>query len=135
MDAEARGHTLLIGLAGALDEAAAPVLQRALDHLPAEARVLMIDLHRATSMDPAGLLHLLDLHRRGECLGLRVLVVGWQDQPQQLLAEIAGLTGPGSLAGERYALAGFRRLIGERAQRAQDLGAAEAATDTTVTCR
>ncbi|MFD9420521.1 hypothetical protein ACFWC9_38350 [Streptomyces goshikiensis] len=67
-----------------------------------------------------GLLHLLGLHRRAECLGLRVLVVGWQPQPQQLMAQVAGLPGHGSSAGERYALAGFRRLIEQRAQRAQD---------------
>ncbi|MFD9469908.1 hypothetical protein [Streptomyces goshikiensis] len=62
-----------------------------------------------------GLLHLLDLHRRAECLSLRILVVGWQPQPQ-LMAQVAGIPGHGSSAGERYALAGFRRLIEQRAQ-------------------
>ncbi|MGW0396142.1 hypothetical protein ACWDYJ_35860, partial [Streptomyces sp. NPDC003042] len=65
-------------------------------------------------------LHLLDPHRRAECLGLRVLAVGWQPQPQQLMADVAGIRGPGSSTGERYALAGFRRLIEQRAQRARD---------------
>ncbi|MET9570084.1 hypothetical protein ABZY34_13230 [Streptomyces virginiae] len=31
--------------------------------------------------DAAGLLHVLDLHRRAECLGLRVLAVGRQPRP------------------------------------------------------
>lgn len=80
----------------------------------------MVDLHGMVSMDADGLLHLLDLHRRAEGLGLRVLAIGWQPQPQRLMAEVAGIPGPGSAVGERYALAGFRRLIEERAQRARD---------------
>ncbi|MDX3536840.1 hypothetical protein PV721_21175 [Streptomyces sp. MB09-01] len=36
------------------------------------------------------------------------------------MAEVAGIPGPGSATGERYALEGFRRLIEERAQRARD---------------
>ncbi|MEW2136623.1 hypothetical protein AB0892_08485 [Streptomyces sp. NPDC005409] len=52
---------------------------------------------------------------------MRVLVVGWQPQPQQLMADVAGIRGPGSATGERYALAGFHRLIEDRAQRARDL--------------
>ncbi|MGW7450050.1 hypothetical protein [Streptomyces sp. NPDC054787] len=65
------------------------------------------------------LLHLLELHRRAECLGLRVRVIGWQPRPQQLMADVAGIRGPGSATGERYALAGFRRLV-ERRARARD---------------
>lgn len=41
---------------------------------------------------------------------MRVLVTGWQHQPQQCMAEVAGIPGPGSATGERYAVAGFRRL-------------------------
>ncbi|MFD7626555.1 hypothetical protein ACFV7Q_11035 [Streptomyces sp. NPDC059851] len=78
-----------------------------------------------TSMDEGGLLHLLDLHRRAELMGLCVLVVGWQPQPQQLMAGVAGIPWPGTATatatGERFALAGFRRLIEQRAQRARDL--------------
>lgn len=83
----------------------------------------MTDLHRVVSMNVAGLLHLLDLYRRGECLGLRLLVVGRQLQPRQLLAELAGIPGPGSASERRYTLAGFRHLISQRAQDAQDLAA------------
>ncbi|MCX4631320.1 STAS domain-containing protein [Streptomyces sp. NBC_01443] len=68
--------------------AAAPVLQQALDQVTVQERVLMIDLHGVVFMDSAGLLMPLDLHRRAECLGLRVLVVGWQ--PQRLMAQVAG---------------------------------------------
>ncbi|WP_185899799.1 hypothetical protein [Streptomyces sp. WAC07061] len=74
-----------------------------------------------TSMDAGGLLHLLDLHRHAELMGLRVLVVGWQPQPQQPMADVAGITGPGTATGERFALAGFRRLIEQRAHQAQAL--------------
>ncbi|WP_051808124.1 STAS domain-containing protein [Streptomyces sp. NRRL F-2664] len=81
----------------------------------------MIDLHSVAFMDCAGLLHILDLHRRAECLGMRVLVVGWQPQPQQVMARVAGMPEPGSPAGARYALAGFRRLIEDRALRENDL--------------
>lgn len=94
--------------------------QRALDNVTGE-RDLMVDLHGAMSMDADGLLHLLALHRRAESLGLRVLVDGRQPQPQQFLADVAGIRGRGSATGERYAVAGLRRLIEERAQRARDL--------------
>ncbi|MFB6582939.1 hypothetical protein ACFCYC_36975 [Streptomyces sp. NPDC056402] len=59
-------------------------------------------------------------HRRAELLRLRVLVSVWQPQPQQLMAEMAGIPGPGTATGERYAVAGFRRLLEDRAQRARD---------------
>ncbi|MFE5111419.1 STAS domain-containing protein [Streptomyces sp. NPDC056663] len=110
----------LISAGGKLDEHAGVVLQQALDDVAVDARHLMVDLHGVAAMNASGLLHLLDLHRRAECLGLRGLAVGWQPQPQQLMAQLAGLPGPGSSTGERYAVAGFRRLIEQRAQRAQD---------------
>ncbi|MCX4804651.1 hypothetical protein OG594_24040 [Streptomyces sp. NBC_01214] len=71
-------------------------------------------------MDTGGLFHLLDLHRHAELLRLRVLVTGWQPQPQRLMAEMAGIPGPGTATGERYTMAGFRRLLEDWAQRARD---------------
>ncbi|MFD6470183.1 STAS domain-containing protein [Streptomyces goshikiensis] len=115
-DIQRCGSSVLISASGTLDEYAGTVFQQALDGVAVDARDLMVDLHAVLSMDAAGLLHLLDLHRRAEYLGLRVLVVGWQPQPQQLMAQVAGICGPGSSAGERYALAGFRSLIEQRAQ-------------------
>ncbi|MFF2401640.1 hypothetical protein [Streptomyces goshikiensis] len=50
-----------------------------------------------------------------------MVVVGWQPQTQRFMAEVAGIPGPGSATGERFALVGFRRLIGQRAQAARDL--------------
>lgn len=114
------GSSVLISAEGTLDEEAGAVLQQALDDVAVDARDLMVDLHGVVAMDASGLLHLLDLHRRAECLGLRVLAIGWQPQPQQLMAQVAGIPGRGSSTGERYAVAGFRRLIEERARRAQD---------------
>ncbi|MFI1154932.1 STAS domain-containing protein [Streptomyces sp. NPDC020817] len=116
-----RHGTVLVTVTGTVDEEAGPALQRALNDVTTGERDLMVDLHGAASMDADGLLHLLALHRRAESLGLRVLVVGWQPQPQQLMADVAGIRGRGSATGERYSLAGFRRLIEERARRARDL--------------
>ncbi|MEU6760714.1 STAS domain-containing protein [Streptomyces sp. NPDC046685] len=115
-----RNGTILVSVTGTLDEGVGPALQRTLDDVTVDERDLMVDLHRAQSMDADGLLHLLALHRRAERLGLRVLVIGWQPQPQQLMADVAGIRGSHSATGERYAVAGFRRLIEERAQRARD---------------
>ncbi|WP_073920595.1 STAS domain-containing protein [Streptomyces sp. CB00455] len=107
-----RHGTVLVSVTGALDEDTGAALQRALDDVTAEGRDFMVDLHGAMSMDAAGLLHLLALHRRAESLGLRVTVVGWQPQPQpqpqpqQLMADVVGIRGRGSATGERYAVAG-----------------------------
>ncbi|MFG2987580.1 STAS domain-containing protein [Streptomyces sp. NPDC048258] len=123
MDVQRCGSSVLVSASGELVEAAGAALQQALDHVTGDEQDLVVDLHGVVSMDSDGLLHLLDLHRRAECLGLRVLAVGWQPQPQQFMAQVAGIRGPGSATGERYAVAGFRRLLQERAQRAQDLAA------------
>ncbi|MEU8435249.1 STAS domain-containing protein [Streptomyces sp. NPDC029216] len=120
-----RHGTVLVSVTGPLDKSAGPALQRALDDVTVGERDLKVDLHHAESMDVDGLLHLLALHRRAENLGLRVLVVGWQPQPQQLMADVAGIRGRQSATGERYAVAGFRRLVEERAQRARDLADSE----------
>ncbi|MGO4460318.1 STAS domain-containing protein [Streptomyces sp. M-16] len=115
-----RYGTVLVSVTGALDEAGGAALRRALDDVTSAERDLMVDLHGTVSMDADGLLQLLALHRRAESLGLRVRVVGWQPQPQQFMADIAGIRGRRAATGERYAVAGFRRLIEERAQRARD---------------
>ncbi|MCY0929011.1 STAS domain-containing protein [Streptomyces sp. H27-H1] len=112
---------VLVAVTGTLDEDAGTLLQRALDGVTADERDLTVDVHGMVSMDSGGLLHLLALHRRAANLGLRVLVVGWQAQPQQLMADIAGIRGRGAATGERYPVAGFRRLVEERAQRTRDL--------------
>ncbi|MFD6892485.1 hypothetical protein [Streptomyces sp. NPDC059957] len=82
-----------------------------------------MDLHGVAVMDADGLPCLLNVHQRAEGLGLRVVVSGWQPQPQQRMANVAGIPGPGSATRERYAVASFRRLIEERAQRARDSAA------------
>ncbi|MDX2389568.1 MULTISPECIES: STAS domain-containing protein [unclassified Streptomyces] len=120
VDVQHCGGSVLLSVSGELDEDADETLQQALDDVTACERDLLVDLHGVAVMNSDGLLHLLDLHRRAECLGLRVLVTGWQAQPQQCMAEVAGMPGPSSATGERYALAGFRRLIEDRAQRARE---------------
>ncbi|MFE5524362.1 STAS domain-containing protein [Streptomyces virginiae] len=114
------GNSILISADGELDEDAGGALLRALDRVSADERDLLVDLHGVTAMDTDGLFHLLDLHRRAELLRLRVLVTGWQPQPQQLMAQLVGIPGPGTATGERYAVAGFRQLLEDRAQRARD---------------
>lgn len=121
MDVQRYGSSVMVSASGRLTEDSSGALQQALDDVTAGARDLMLDLHGVVFMDSGGLLNLLDLHRRAECLGLRVVAVGWQSQPQQLMAEVAGIRGAGSATGERYAVAGFRRLLQERAQRARDV--------------
>ncbi|MFD0355250.1 STAS domain-containing protein [Streptomyces sp. NPDC127110] len=115
------GSSVLAAVSGDLGEGAGSELQQVLDGFNGYERDLMIDVHAMRSMDVEGLLHLLELHRRAELHGVRVLVVGWQPQPQQLMAQVAGIRGPGTASGERFALPGFRRLIEERAHRAQNL--------------
>lgn len=119
-DVQYRGTTVLVSAGGELDEESGAVLRHALEHVTAGERVLMVDLHGVPLMTACGLLHLLDLHRRAEDRGLRVLVVGWQAQPRELMARIAGLPGPASATADRYATAGFRRLLAERARCAHE---------------
>ncbi|MCC0093260.1 STAS domain-containing protein [Streptomyces flavotricini] len=121
VDVQHCGRSVLISATGKLDHSAGEVLQRALDSVTMDERDLLIDLHAVAAMDVDGLLHFLDLHRRAERLRLRVLVTGWQRQPQQCMATVAGIPGPRAGTGERYALAGFRRLLEEKAQRARNL--------------
>ncbi|KOU71141.1 MULTISPECIES: STAS domain-containing protein [Streptomyces] len=121
VDVQHRGGTVLLSATGELDEDAGEPLHAAVDGIPAGVRDLLVDLHGVPAMDRDGLLHLLDVHRRAERRGLRVLVTGWQPQPQQCMADIAGIPGTRTATGERYAMAGFRRLIEQRAHNARDL--------------
>ncbi|MBT2470585.1 anti-sigma factor antagonist [Streptomyces sp. ISL-66] len=116
-DVQYRGSSILISATGELDEGSGGVLQRALDYVTTDERDLLVDLNAVAAMDVDGLLHLLHLYRRAERMRLRVLVTGWQPQPQQCMA---GIPGPRAGTGERYALAGFRRLLEEKAQRARE---------------
>ncbi|MFJ1569257.1 STAS domain-containing protein [Streptomyces erythrochromogenes] len=120
LDVQHCGSSILISATGELDKGADEVLQRVLDRVTMHERELLVDLHAVEAMDIDGLLHLLSLHRRAEGMRLRVLVTGWQPQPQQCMATVAGIPGPRAATGERYALAGFRRLLEEKAQRARD---------------
>ncbi|MFC5905457.1 hypothetical protein ACFQ60_04430 [Streptomyces zhihengii] len=88
--------------------------------MTSDARDLLVDLHAVAAIDVDGLLHLLSLHGRAEGMCLRVLVTGWQPQPQQCMATVAGIPGPRADTGERYALAGFRRLLEQRALGARE---------------
>ncbi|MGT2532773.1 STAS domain-containing protein [Streptomyces nojiriensis] len=120
VDVQHCGNSVLISATGTLDEDAGELLQDALDHVTMAEPDLLVDLRGVAAMDVDGLFHLLALHRRAERMRLRVLVTGWQPQPQQCMATVAGILGPRAATGERYALAGFRRLLEEKAQRARD---------------
>ncbi|WP_242438824.1 STAS domain-containing protein [Streptomyces sp. CB00455] len=108
--------TIMLSAIGHLDASAEAALQHCLDRIPLQATAVMVDLHRVPEMDTHGLLLLLHLHRRAECLGLRVMVVGWQAQPQRLMAQVARIPGPGSSIAQRYQVPGFRQLLQRRAQ-------------------
>ncbi|MFF4324571.1 STAS domain-containing protein [Streptomyces sp. NPDC001568] len=125
MDVQHRDRTLWAVVGGELDESGGAALGRVLERDGGFERVLMLDLHGVTLMNREGLLHLLDLHHRAECHGLRVLVVGWQAQPQQVMADLAGIPGRHAATGERYTLPGFRRLLEERVHQARDLTATD----------
>ncbi|MGW6413366.1 STAS domain-containing protein [Streptomyces vinaceus] len=114
-DVQHRGGSVLLSVSGELDEHVGATLQQSCDDAAAtHARDLMVDLHNVTFMSPAGLFHLVDLHRRAEVVGLRVLVIGWQPQPRQLMATVAGVFGADSTDAHRYGLAEFRRLLSQR---------------------
>ncbi|MFE9565930.1 STAS domain-containing protein [Streptomyces sp. NPDC006487] len=120
MTIQHHGSSVRFSAAGELDETAGEMLQRALEYVAMDERDLLVDLHGVTAMDTDGLLHLLDLHQRAEHMHLRVQVTGWQPQPQQHLATVAGIPGPRAAAGDRYAQPSFRRLLESRAQRERD---------------
>ncbi|MCX4775425.1 STAS domain-containing protein [Streptomyces sp. NBC_01264] len=120
MDIQHCRNSMQISATGELDEGAGEILQRALDYVTIDEHALLVDLHAVAAMDIDGLLHLLNLHRSAERMHLRVQVTGWQPQPQQCMATVAGIPGPRAGTGERYALAGFRRLLEEKAQRARE---------------
>ncbi|MFE1409792.1 STAS domain-containing protein [Streptomyces sp. NPDC085524] len=120
MEVQHCGSQILISAQGELDEGAGEVLQRALDHVTLVEHDLLVDLHAVTAMDVNGLMQLLILHRSAEHMHLRVQVTGWQPQPQQCMATVAGIPGARAGTAERYALAGFRRLLEHKAQRARE---------------
>ncbi|THA77824.1 STAS domain-containing protein [Streptomyces sp. A0592] len=119
VDVQHRGGTVLLGATGELGEYAGESLRAAVDGVPVGVRDLLVDLHGVPVMDRDGLLNHLDAHRRAERRGLRVLVTGWQPQPQQCMADIAGVPGARNATGEWYAVAGFRKLIEQRANHAR----------------
>ncbi|MEV6583608.1 STAS domain-containing protein [Streptomyces sp. NPDC051582] len=116
VDVQQYGNSALVNASGELDGHGGVALGEVLDGIALGVRDLLVDLRGVRFMDAEGLLALLEVHRRSEALGLRVLVTGWQRQPQRCLAEVAGI--PGSPAAERYPAAAFRRLLEERAQTA-----------------
>ncbi|MER5277022.1 STAS domain-containing protein [Streptomyces sp. NPDC002809] len=118
------GSSVLVSAAGELDAAAAPLLEQVLDVVQPSTDVLLLDVHDVQFMDSAGLLLLLELHRRAQLRVLRVIVVGWQAQPQRVMEAIAGLPPRGGCPPGRGALAGFRRLVRDRADRQRDSAAA-----------
>ncbi|MER6781621.1 MULTISPECIES: STAS domain-containing protein [unclassified Streptomyces] len=120
MDVQHCGGSIPVSATGELDEGAEEVLQRVLDQVSMDEPELLVDLHSVEAMDVDGLLHLLNLHQRAEGMRLRVLVIGRQPQPQQRMATVACIPRPRAATGERYALAGFRRLLEEKAQHARD---------------
>ncbi|MGW7100105.1 STAS domain-containing protein [Streptomyces sp. NPDC054838] len=119
------GTSVLVSCGGDLDAAAGPALRAALAALPAGATTILLDMHGVDFADSAGLLLVLDFHRGAQALGLRVLPVGWQRQPQRVMAALANLPpdvgdAPPPPEWDRVlALAGFRRMVAQRAEAAR----------------
>ncbi|WP_328303098.1 STAS domain-containing protein [Streptomyces sp. NBC_00435] len=114
---EHRGSTVLVCVTGELDVTAEHALRTALHAVPPETSTVLLDVHRVTFVDSAGLLLFLALHRRAEELGLRVLVAGWGSQPTRLMASMAALPADGAGSTPAGDLGGFRRLVEERLMR------------------
>ena len=64
-----------IHLAGALDTAAAPRLERTLRDAHAHTRLLVLDLRELTFIDPAGVEAIVDASRRARAIGRRLVLV------------------------------------------------------------
>ncbi len=104
---------VIVRLAGALDVAAAPALrERLIGLLQPGMRLLVLDLSRVPSCDPAGLAVLIGTQRRARPLGIVVLLAA----PSLPVAKLLRLTGldrsfticpdlRGALAVERHELA------------------------------
>jgi len=100
----------IVRLGGALDFAAAPALREQLTGmLHPGTRLLILDLSRVPSCDPAGLAVLIGTQRRARLLGIVVRLVA----PSLPVATLVRLTGldrslticpdlPGALARERH---------------------------------
>ncbi|GAA3019734.1 STAS domain-containing protein [Streptomyces fulvorobeus] len=121
------GSSVLVSAAGDLDAAARTPLAHALDRVPAGTAVVVFDMRGVPFMDSAGLLLFLDLHRRAECRGLKVVVVGWQDQPRQVMEVVAELPDGRTYPRERTPFSGFRRMVQDRAERQGQLARQTAA--------
>ncbi|MFJ6435429.1 STAS domain-containing protein [Streptomyces sp. NPDC091416] len=118
------GSSVLVSTAGELDAAAAPLLEQVLAGVRPSDTVLLLDVHEVRFMDSAGLLLFLEMHRRAQLRVPRVIVVGWQAQPQRVMEAVAGLPPHGGCPPGRAALAGFRRLVQDRADRQRESTAA-----------
>jgi anti-anti-sigma factor len=109
-EAGAPATRIVVRLRGALDTAAAPALrERVIGLLHPGMRLLVLDLSRVPSCDPAGLAVLIGTQRRARPLGIVVLLAA----PSLPVARLLRLTGldrsfticpdlRGALAGERH---------------------------------
>ena len=75
-----------VSVAGELDIASAPGLERILRRTELGARLLVLDLHDLTFMDSAGLRLLVATNDRAQQTGCRLVVVPGPPQVQRLLA-------------------------------------------------
>lgn len=87
VDAEFDPPRMTLALAGELDLAGAPSLQREIESLPwPQLAELMFDLGELTFMDSSGLAVLIRASQRAATAGLRFSVVHIPAQPRQLFA-------------------------------------------------
>ncbi|MEU6214934.1 STAS domain-containing protein [Streptomyces sp. NPDC047023] len=114
---QCREEVALVCAAGLMDTASEEALADCAAVLSfAAVRSAIFDLHEVRGVDAHGLLLLLDLHRRLEDQGQRVVVTGWQEQPQQFIAALARAPLAGAPIAFLYQTPGFRSLLSLRAR-------------------
>lgn len=78
----------MVAVVGDLDRATAPRLSQVLDSLAVPGRVILVDLSRTKFMDCAGIVPLVDAHKRQQDLGGELVL----DSPRGEVSNIIELT-------------------------------------------
>lgn len=89
-----QGGSRLLEVVGELDLAVADQLRSALDAIPADVPLVVIDLERCAFLDSTGLAVILAAHQELEGSGRRLVVAAPTRQVERIL-EITGLTKDG----------------------------------------
>ncbi len=94
------------------------------EQLPADCRVLALDLHQLVSMDSTGLDALAQLHRTLQRGGRRLVLVGLNEQPASLVERggLAAQLGPGGLLADLATLQSLTPAVTDTPPQARQAG-------------